>query len=92
MIAPEAPLEPEIVHLKHVERSRPRPQRPEEDRPTQPPQFTHPLRDAVVAEGARILLEARVVPLGDPTLRIEWYIDGQPLSASEYIEGVGRVG
>ena len=24
-----------------------------------------------------------MVPLGDPTMRIEWYIDGQPLSASE---------
>ncbi|XP_043190339.1 titin-like isoform X4 [Amphibalanus amphitrite] len=82
VIAPEAPLEPEIVHLKHVERSRPKPQRPEEEQPSQPPQFTHPLRDTAVAEGDRILLEARVVPLGDPTMRIEWYIDGQPLSAS----------
>ena len=83
MIEPEPPQESEIIHLRHVERSRPKPQRLEQERPVQPPQFTHPLRDVGVSEGGRILLEAKLVPLGDPTMRIEWYIDGQPLPASE---------
>lgn len=56
---------------------------PEEEPPTEAPKFTHFLRDIEVAESKRAHFEARVIPLGDATMQIEWLIDGRPLPASK---------
>lgn len=56
---------------------------PEEEPPTEAPKFTHFLRDIEVAESKRAHFEARVIPLGDATMQIEWLLDGRPLAASK---------
>lgn len=47
---------------------------------TKPPQFGTQFRDASVKEGDRSHFEARLAPIGDPFLRVEWFKDGVPLS------------
>lgn len=76
---------PEVIYLRHVERAKPHAPLPEEDRIYPPPQFIIPLSNVQQIEGGRIHLEARIEPVGDPTMRVEWFINGQALSASEYI-------
>jgi titin len=75
--------EPEVIFLKHVERSKPHTPMPEPDRTYPPPQFVVPLQDIAQSEGGRIKFEARVEPNGDPTLIVEWFINGHPLTASK---------
>lgn len=55
--------------------------RPEEkDRVFEKPIFTQLLTGpAELWEGQHARFEARVVPVGDPTLHFEWYVNGQPL-------------
>ena len=74
--------EPEIIYLRHVERAAPKAPRHEEERRYPPPQFIIPLADATQVEGSRIHLEARVEPVGDPTMNVDWYHNGRPLPAS----------
>lgn len=50
----------------------------------QPPNFTKPLRDMEVAEGKNVHLEARLLPTGDSTMKIEWTVDGRPLKSGEW--------
>ena len=45
----------------------------------QAPFFTKPLHNIETIEGTNIHLECRLQPIGDPTMRIEWYVNGQPL-------------
>ena len=35
-----------------------------------------------VVEGAPAHFEAKLVPIGDPGLRVEWLLDGRPIEAS----------
>lgn len=49
----------------------------------QPPNFTKPLRDVEVAEGKNVHLEARLLPTGDSTMKLEWTVDGRPLKSGE---------
>ncbi len=44
------------------------------------PVFTHPLSGtSAVAEGQHAHMECRVVPVGDPNLKFEWFCNGQQL-------------
>lgn len=72
-----------MVNLRPIER--PKPQYPprEDDRVYGPPRFIIPLRDAYVMEGGRNHFEARIEPVGDPTMRVEWYFNGRALNASK---------
>lgn len=54
----------------------------EEGFTTQAPQFTANMRDVQVVEGAPAHFEAKLVPIGDPKLRVEWLKDGKPIDAS----------
>ena len=54
----------------------------EEGLTTQAPVFTANMRDLQVVEGAPAHFEAKLVPIGDPKLRVEWLKDGKPLDAS----------
>lgn len=76
---------PEVIYLRHVERPKPYLPPQEEDRIYPPPRFIVPLRDVHQIEGGRIHFEARIEPVGDPTMRVEWYVNGRPLEASAYI-------
>lgn len=79
-IAPE----PEIIYLRHVERAKPFAPHAEEDRIYGPPQFIVPLRDAQQVEGGKVHFEARIEPVADPTLRVEWYLNGRLIEASKF--------
>jgi len=46
---------------------------------TQAPVFTCSMRDLQVVEGMPAHFEAKLVPVGDPRLRVEWYKDGRPI-------------
>lgn len=54
----------------------------EEDRVYQPPQFIVPLRDVNQIEGGKVHFEARIEPVGDPTMRVEWFLNGKLVVAS----------
>ena len=75
--------EPEVIYLRHVERAHHPVKSEEEEGPTQAPKFTHPLRDLDIVEGTRAHFEATVVPVGDPTMQLEWLVNGSPIPASE---------
>ncbi len=49
---------------------------------SQPPSFTCQMRDSTVTEGTSAHFEAKLVPVGDPNLKVEWYKDGRPIEAS----------
>ena len=40
------------------------------------------MRDSQVTEGSAAHFEAKLVPVGDPKLRVEWLKDGRPIQAS----------
>uniref|UniRef100_A0A146M532 Titin n=2 Tax=Lygus hesperus TaxID=30085 RepID=A0A146M532_LYGHE len=92
VIQPEPAPEPEIIYLRHVERAAPRPARGEQDRVYPPPQFIIPLSDQAQVEGNRVHFEARVEPVGDPTMNIQWYHNGKVLPASSRITTTFRFG
>ncbi len=48
----------------------------------QKPVFTEPLTSLDIAEAESGLLECRLIPVGDPKLRVEWYLNEQPLQQS----------
>lgn len=74
---------PEVIYLRHVERAKPHAPQPEEERIYPSPQFIIPLRDVSQIEGGRVHFEARIEPVGDPTMRVDWFVNGRPLEASE---------
>jgi hypothetical protein len=49
----------------------------------QPPQFTKMLKNCEAVEGQNVHLEARLSPTGDPTMRVEWTLNGKPLKTGE---------
>ncbi|KAH8349333.1 hypothetical protein KR084_012599, partial [Drosophila pseudotakahashii] len=48
---------------------------------SQAPVFTMPVRDVRVAENQAVHFEARLIPVGDPNLKVEWLRNGQPIEA-----------
>lgn len=50
---------------------------------TAPPEFKSPIKDQLnIREGAFAHFEARLEPLNDSTMRVEWYKDNRPVEAS----------
>lgn len=74
--------EPEIIYLRHVERAKPHATPMEEDRVYPPPQFIVPLRDMTQVEGGKVHFEARIEPVGDPTMKVEFLLNGNLIVAS----------
>jgi hypothetical protein len=50
----------------------------------QPPQFTRPLHNLETVEGTNVHLECRLQPVGDPTMRVDWFVNGRPVPTGEY--------
>ena len=75
--------EPEIIYLRHVERARPHMPAQEEDRVYPPPQFIIPMRDMTQQEGGKVHFEARVEPVGDPSMQVEFLLNGKLIVASK---------
>lgn len=52
---------------------------------TAPPVFKSPIKDQLnIREGGFAHFEARLEPIGDSTLKVEWLKDGRPVEASKY--------
>ncbi len=50
----------------------------------QRPAFVRPLHDlGDINEGRNAHFEAQLTPVSDPTMRVEWYQDGKPITASK---------
>ena len=57
------------------------PQRDIEEVTKSKPEFTQPLKDLPpIVEGKNIHLEARLEPMGDPSMKVEWFFNGQPIT------------
>ena len=41
--------------------------------------FTTSPKSVEVKEGQKAHFEARIIPVSDPTLKIEWFLNGQPI-------------
>lgn len=66
----------QAMHQKYVQ---------EQPEPTSPPEFKSPIKDQnSIREGGFAHFEARLEPVGDSDLRVEWLKDGRPVEASEY--------
>ncbi len=48
------------------------------------PRFLEEFGDQVVAEGASVYCEAALLPKNDPTMKVEWTLDGHALKDSKY--------
>lgn len=76
--------DPEVIYLKHVERSAQQQQRQQEEMSRYgPPSFLGPLNDLTIMEGEKAHLDAKVAPVGDPSIKVEWYCNGQAITASK---------
>ena len=51
----------------------------QEEQTTQAPVFTSSMKSIEVKEGQRAHFECRIIPVSDPTLKVEWLHNGQPL-------------
>ena len=51
----------------------------QEETTTQAPVFTTSPKSVEVKEGQKAHFEARIIPVSDPTLKIEWFLNGQPI-------------
>ena len=51
---------------------------------TQAPVFTMPIKDLRVAENQAAHFEARVIPVGDSKLKVEWLRNGVPIAACKF--------
>lgn len=57
------------------------------------PQFIRPLHDlGDLQEGRNAHFEAQITPVSDPTMKVEWYKDGQPITASSRITTIFNFG
>lgn len=55
-----------------------------EETSAQRPTFIRPLQQlGELQEGRNAHFEAQLTPVSDPTMKVEWYKDGRPITASE---------
>ena len=59
---------------------------------TQAPQFTSTLRDMTLMEGTPAHFEAKLVPIGDAKLRVDWLKNGKPIQASNRMSSLHDFG
>ena len=76
--------EPEVIYLKHVEQQKQQTKKEEVVEKFGAPSFLTPLRDQAINEGERIHFEAKISPLGDPSMKVEWYFNGAAIPASKW--------
>ncbi len=67
--------------IHYLEQTRIR-QRDDEGFTTQRPAFTCGMREVTVTEGSSAHFESKLVPVGDPNLRVDWLKDGKSIQAS----------
>lgn len=69
--------------MRHVQRAKPQQPAPEADKVYPPPQFIIPLRDFTQYENGKVHFEARIEPVGDPTMQVNWYQNGRLLKTGK---------
>lgn len=50
----------------------------------QVPQFTRPLHNLETVEGTNVHLECRLKPVGDSTMKIDWFVNGRPVPTGKF--------
>lgn len=50
-----------------------------DEQTSQAPVFTSSMKSIEVKEGQRAHFECRIIPVSDPTLKVEWLHNGKPL-------------
>lgn len=57
-----------------------------DDENPNPPRFTVEIKDNLdIPEGGPVHFDCRVEPVGDPTMRIEWFCNGRPLATGSRV-------
>ena len=56
-----------------------------EETTMQAPVFTTPMKDQHLVENAPLHFESRLIPVGDPDLRVEWFKNGVPIQQANRI-------
>lgn len=80
----ESQREEVLQRLRHLEdSSRYQRKAVQEETVSQAPVFTMPIKDLRVAENQAAHFEARVIPVGDSKLKVEWLRNGVPIEACE---------
>ncbi|XP_067120871.1 titin [Centruroides vittatus] len=92
VIEPERSPPRETIWLRPVERAAPYMPQEEERRPTQKPAFTTHLQNLNLQEGDRANFDCRLIPIGDPTMNIEWFVNGRPIEAGSRVMTTYRFG
>ena len=70
----------QILEQKQASSARHEVYQPEsEGQTSQAPVFTSSMKSIEVKEGQRAHFECRIIPVSDPTLKVEWLLNGQPL-------------
>ena len=64
----------------------------EEGFTTQAPAFTSSMRDVQLTEGTPAHFEAKLIPIGDPKLKVEWLKNGKPIQASNRMSSLHDFG
>lgn len=66
----------------------------EDDFPPEAPQFTQELSGAIedLKEGDPLHLDATILPINDPKLRVEWYFNNHPLQFSSRVRTIHDFG
>lgn len=81
----ESQHEEALTRLQHLEdSSRHQRQSAQEETITQAPVFTMPVRDLKVAENQAAHFEARLIPVGDSRMKVEWLRNGVTIQACEF--------
>lgn len=78
-IVTESQNEHSLEQIQYLEDGRRSHAAPEEITVMGPPQFTRPLHNIETGEGTNIHLECRLQPVGDPSMRVEWFVNGMPV-------------
>ncbi len=55
-----------------------------EETTSQPPVFTQPLKNLDLRENEPAHFECRLIPIGDPNLRVEWFRNGVPMPQGQF--------
>ncbi|CAB3397921.1 unnamed protein product [Caenorhabditis bovis] len=79
-----------IIEMEQFQPAKPS----DDDAPMQPPVFTQPLTGPSdqLKEGQSVHMDCVVQPINDPTLKIEWFRDGQPLMFGSRIRTIHDFG
>jgi titin len=79
-IVTESQNEMSLEHIQYLEdASRYRREISEDLSVMTAPSFTRPLHNIETMEGTNIHLECRLQPVGDPSMRVEWFVNGVPI-------------